>query len=527
MRGNKFFVLGILVLLGVISLSMNFVSAANAVTIDFPVASANVSGTYVISASLDTNTLNLSYAWFYYTYNNGTTITIASHSLNQSNAVFNTTWNSATAKDGANITFLVIVGNETNYGNGTIVGMANTTDYSTGVIVDNTASTIFLLDYVNATIKNNTNLTINISYTDINLTSKSACLVNVNGTNQTIASAVAAANGTYRTCNTTNLSLLGVNDGNQTIKIYINNSVGLYGELATYTVFIDGVAPSVELSATEITKNTITLAIGATDGTGTGVASCTVDRAGAVVSGTTSLTESGLSCATEYTYVVTCSDRNGHAGSATKTISTNGCGGGSAGSSTTTTKTATSSASEMSEGVATVLKYSDPSVGIKQISVEVNNPAQNVQITVTKEAGKPAAVSVAKTGKVYQYLNFETKNLADKLEKATVQFKVEKSWVAGNSVDKDKVVVSKFDETAKKWNELTTTYASEDTGYYYYDVDVTSFSYFAISEKSTVAGGEEGTATGGETGGSLLWLWVLIALVVLVAIGWGIGKRKK
>jgi len=209
-------------------------------------------------------------------------------------------------------------------------------------------------------------------------------------------------------------------------------------------------------------------------------------------------------------------------------LSTNGCGSTGGGGGGTTTKSVVNSASEIKPGAATVMKYSDPVVGVKEISIEVNNPAQNVKITVTKEAGKPAVVSVAKTGKVYQYIHIETQNLADKLDKATVQFKVEKSWATTNNVDKSNVIVSKFDETAKKWNGLTTTYVSEDTTHYYYNVDVTSFSYFAISDKSTVAAGEEETtATGEEGGGSLLWLWILIGVVIVVAIGWGVGKKKK
>ena len=74
-------------------------------------------------------------------------------------------------------------------------------------------------------------------------------------------------------------------------------------------------------------------------------------------------------------------------------------------------------------------------------------------------------------------------------------FKVEKSWASTNGFGKDEVSVYKFDESAGKWNELGTTFSSEDDTYYYYNAEVSSFSYFAISEK-TLATGEGTDSTG-------------------------------
>ncbi|MEK6841926.1 MAG: PGF-pre-PGF domain-containing protein, partial [Nanoarchaeota archaeon] len=131
------------------------------------------------------------------------------------------------------------------------------------------------------------------------------------------------------------------------------------------------------------------------------------------------------------------------------------------------------------------------------------------------------------TGTVYQYVQISTQNLADKLATAKVQFKVEKSKVS----DKNKVVVSKFDETGKKWNELPTTLSSEDSTSYYYDAEVSSFSYFAISENVAVAGdtgsdtGSSGT-TGNAGSSSLTWLWIVIGVVVLALLIWAVVRKK-
>ncbi len=529
---NKFsrvFLLGIFVLVALFA-SMNFASAETlAFFVNTPATnSVNITGTYTVNVSVTAfTTVNVTIRWW-----NGTSGTFVILGANSSNATLNSNLSYAFSIDttalNANVSSSIfnITSSETG-------GVAANSTNITGIVIDNTAPTIFLIGYVNGTIRNNTNVTINISVVDINITRQTVCIVNVNGTNQTLP--VTVVNVTYGTCNTTTLSLANRIDGNHTLNIYAGRnstywSANLTGVLATSTVFVDSVAPTVELSATTIQKSDITLAITATDGTGTGISSCTADRSGATVSGITSVSESGLACATSYTYVITCSDKNGHAGSATKTVATNTCGGAAGGGGGGgASKPNINSVDEIKPGAASVVRYTDPLLGVKQIGIEVNNAAQNVKITVTKYDGKPAAVSVAKTGKVYQYLQIDAQNLGTKLDKASVLFKVEKSWVSGNGLDKNKVSVYKFDESSGKWNELQTTFSSEDDTYYYYDAEVSSFSYFVISEK-TLAGGEGTDSTGqapsAAKGTSLTWLWVLIALVIILAI-WLMMKKKQ
>lgn len=176
----------------------------------------------------------------------------------------------------------------------------------------------------------------------------------------------------------------------------------------------------------------------------------------------------------------------------------------------------------LTPGEATVMKDFDEKIGIKEIQIEVANEVTNVKITVTKYDSKPAEVSVEKSGDVYQYIHIDANSFGDNLDKAVIQFKVDKSWVADNLKNPENVVVFKFNENSGKWEELSTTSAGEDDTYYYYEVEVNSFSYFAISEKSTILGGLGGTS--GEEGG-LGWWWILIILVVVVVI-YLLGKKK-
>ncbi len=292
----------------------------------------------------------------------------------------------------------------------------------------------------------------------------------------------------------------------------------------TRTFTLDNVAPSVGLTKSSSGSSSLVLTISGAEGT------CTADRSGATISGST-LTESGLSCGKSYTYTVTCTDSAGNAGSSSATsFSTTGCSSGDNGGTTTKPPKKIQSWSKITPGVVTIMKNFDPEIGIKEIQIEVNNNAQNVKITVTKYAGKPAEVSVVKSGKVYQYLQIDAQNLADKLSKATVMFRAGKSWLSSNGLGVEDVALFRFDDSAGQWSELPTTHTGSEGDDELYEVELTSFSFFAISEKGTVGADAGETGGTGETGGeekrSLAWLWVLIAVVILVGLGWRIRTRK-
>ena len=103
-------------------------------------------------------------------------------------------------------------------------------------LVDTAAPTITLPIYTNATLKKNTNtLTINISVVDSGSGVASPCFIDVNGTNQTIAYSGGWCNGT--------VALTGLTDGNKTINVYVNDSVGNLALNNNYAVWIDTTNP--------------------------------------------------------------------------------------------------------------------------------------------------------------------------------------------------------------------------------------------------------------------------------------------
>jgi len=401
----------------------------------------------------------------------------------------------------ANYTFHVSAWNSTGQGD-------NSTNIS--IYVDRTAPVITLPVYTNATLKKNTEtLTLNISVIDASSgETGSVCLIDVNGTNQTISVV-------SEWCNSSAINLTNLADGNHVINVWVNDTVGIFGLNNSYVANVDTNAPSVSLSLSSSSRTSLTISISGAEGT------CTADRSGASISGST-LTETGLSCGNSYAYVVTCTDSAGNAGSSSSTsFSTSGCGS-SPTSGTTLTKE-THSWTKITPGVATIMKDFDKEIGLKQIQIEVNNEAQNVRIAVTKHEGKPAAVSVEKSGKTYKYLHINAENLEGKLEKVIIRMQVEKSWMVANGFEIDNMAMFKFNENSNKWDELDTAYVEADNDYYYYDAEVDSFSYFAISEKAVVdeddGVGEDGEGEIEKKG--LGWWWVAViagAMIILYLI---------
>lgn len=185
--------------------------------------------------------------------------------------------------------------------------------------------------------------------------------------------------------------------------------------------------------------------------------------------------------------------------------------------------TSTSTVSISGDVPTTVAGFVEGS-GVSEIKLEVTESASNVGVTVTKYDSKPSVVSASKSNS-YKYFQIETKNLGDKLSKATMKIQVEKNWVTTKGITKEDVALFKYDETGNVWNELTTTFKEEDDTYYYYDAEVSSFSYFAIASKKEIP---EDELPSGEEVGVPTWIWIVVGLVVLaIIIGGGIALKKK
>lgn len=146
-------------------------------------------------------------------------------------------------------------------------GSLNSTTNIT-MTVDRTGPAINVTGYTNITNKKNTGqITLNISLLDSSSgTTGSVCLIDVNGTgNQTVV----ASNGW---CNSSVINLTGSTDGNKTLNIWANDTVGNWKLNNSYIIQIDTTAPVITLPVyTNVTNkkntDTLTLNISVTDAT--------------------------------------------------------------------------------------------------------------------------------------------------------------------------------------------------------------------------------------------------------------------
>ncbi len=405
----------------------------------------------------------------------------------------------------ANYIFIVEAENST--------GKANST--SINITVDTTDPTV---SYIAITPVDNAAANRDWIYVNVSVTEANEDTITFELHNSTALVNSTSFTDATRTINFTGLPINVVYSYNVTV----NDSATRSFTAATRTFTLDNIAPSLGLTKTTSGQTSLILSISGIDGI------CTVDRSGATLSGST-ITETGLSCGISYSYIVTCTDAAGNAGSSSATsFSTTGCS--SSGVITPKPKKASYSFSKITPGVVTILKNFDAEFGIKEIKIEVNNPAQSVSIIVIKEDGKPAEVSVEKSGKVYKYLQIESTNLVDNFGKATVTLQVEKSWLSSNGLDANEIALFRFDENSKKWNELVTTYTESEGDNELYEVELTSFSYFAISEsllaEEGVDGviGKDGVEIGREK--SSVW-WKVLILVLVVLIIYVVMNKKK
>tara|TARA_Y100000296_G_scaffold83104_1_gene113326 strand:+ start:1592 stop:3550 length:1959 start_codon:yes stop_codon:yes gene_type:complete len=394
--------------------------------------------------------------------------------------------------------------------------------------LDSTAPVVVIhTSYSNNTAKKNTDyLMLNVSVIDAlnGLPDSAFCFFGINTTNQTIS--LEKHSSTAGWCNSSRLNLTTMPDGINYTNVYINDSLNNKRLNKTISVLVDTTNPTLTPSCSPnnvVEGSTITCTCSGSDATSgistqTDAESITKDVEGAYTYSCTITDVAGNSATTTAAYTYT---------SLGTTTSSSSSGGGTASSVKSNTF------AKVTPGKVSIMKNFAKETGVKEIQIEVNNEVKNIKVTVSKYDNKPAEVSVEKTGKVYQYMQINTENLADNLKKATVTIKVEKSWLSDNALERENIILSKFNEGTEEWNELTTTYKEEDETYDYFDVELTSFSYFAISEKVVEEEVEEdkgiGTILGekiSEKSKNLAWLWIIIAVLVVIAI-YVIFNRKK
>jgi PGF-pre-PGF domain-containing protein len=192
---------------------------------------------------------------------------------------------------------------------------------------------------------------------------------------------------------------------------------------------------------------------------------------------------------------------------------------------------------KITPGSAEIMHINDPDLRVKQIQITVNNPVNNVKITVTKLDRKPASVTHEASGKVYKYIEIKKSNLDNEdIKKGKIEFSVTKTWVSGNNIEKDRVYLKRF--KTDKWEKLVTRLTDQDDEYYYYESDVDGFSYFAIGGEEVISEEQKTTTTTFLTTTTTILttttiipiqekedisihiLWILLIVIILAVVNW-------
>lgn len=100
---------------------------------------------------------------------------------------------------------------------------------------------------------------------------------------------------------------------------------------------------------------------------------------------------------------------------------------------------------------------------------------------------KSALVSELPEGEVYKYFNVWVGNsgyaTSDNIDNPGICFKVEKSWLQDENIGQDSIVLNRYSN--KTWEQLPATLLREDSEYLYFTADVSEYSFFAVTGKSS------------------------------------------
>ena len=337
--------------------------------------------------------------------------------------------------------------------------------------------------YTNLTNKNNTStLTLNVSVTDAGSGfTYGACIVDVNGTNQTVA----VSSGW---CNTTVINLTNLADGNQTIKVYVNDSANNLFLNNSFVVRADSTAPTLTFSCSPASASvgeTITCTCSGTD-TNSGVNTSTL---------TYTVNPSSQNTG-EYTKTCTEADNAGNTASSNSVYNVVGGNSGSTSGSSIvvnfwTAGTQSVSDSDLSSGTT----YSLPAK--KKLIMTVNGQSHSVGVVSLNSSSAVINVSSTPQQKTMSIgdewkVNVDSDSYYDLLVKL--------NSITGNNAN---VSVKKINETipgAQQTTQPTTT----DSGT---DVDVASEEKVGYPRLS-------------------VWIIGIIVVLVLIIAGYKLFNRK-
>ena len=118
---------------------------------------------------------------------------------------------------------------------------------------------------------------------------------------------------------------------------------------------------------------------------------------------------------------------------------------------------------------------------VRKISIEVDKNVSDVTVTV-EEVDKPEETTEA-PGIAYGYVNIAVTKLMDVNATTKIEFKVNKSWLAGHNIDEATIKLNRYDGN---WTALPTSKIDEDNASVYFEAETPGLSLFAITGEKKV-----------------------------------------
>ncbi|GEM_PF-5589122 len=133
--------------------------------------------------------------------------------------------------------------------------------------------------------------------------------------------------------------------------------------------------------------------------------------------------------------------------------------------------------SNVQAGETVDIDVNKPENPIGSIKIRFGTSVDNIRINILKLHYKP--MGLPDLLDVYSYISILHSGLEEQnIEKAEINFKVDKRWLLDRGYDKLGIVLARYEKG--EWTDLSTDFVKEDSDYYYYKAETPGFSYFAI-----------------------------------------------
>ncbi|MCO5382287.1 MAG: PGF-pre-PGF domain-containing protein [Methanosarcina barkeri] len=179
------------------------------------------------------------------------------------------------------------------------------------------------------------------------------------------------------------------------------------------------------------------------------------------------------------------SDNDSSSGSSHHSSSSGGGGAGGSPEQAKNVQVKEISQTFISNGKDVTFNFTKNATCVESITFRSTTTAGKTTTIVEELKNKSSLVSKLPEGIVYKSLNVWVGNggygTSKSIENASVNFKVNTSWVNENSINKSSILLNKYDDKNKEWVELPVNLTSEDDRFLHFTANVPGYSSFAIT----------------------------------------------